>query len=381
VRRWLVLVVALAACGGAAVRPTPEAPAPTMRAHFIDVGQGDATLLEFPCGAALIDTGGELNDSFDSVAALRRTLDTFFARRTDLGGTLDLLVLTHPHLDHVRGVPMILERYKVKNVIDDGLERSSGAAQVLALHDWLRHHPEVRHEDIHAERARPAGLTDDIIDPIRCPEVDPAIRVLWGQVAADPGWAPDHRGQNPFVNENNHSVVVRVDFGRASFLFPGDLEEAAIGDLVHDHEHDGLLDVDVYKVGHHGSRNGTTAAEVALMTPRIAIISAGPTSRHAEYSAWEFGHPHRLVAKLLEEGVSERHAPREVLVGERREEFTPMTLGAAIYATGWDGTIVLEATTRGEIRVLAPAPPAPAPAPTAPAPQSQRSMIDQPSWM
>jgi hypothetical protein len=77
------------------------------------------------------------------------------------------------------------------------------------------------------------------------------------------------------------------------------------------------------------------------------------------------------VLNLLEEGVAERHAPRQVLAGERREEFTPMTLGAAIYATGWDGTVVLEATTDGKIRVVAPAG----------APQSQRSVIDQPSWM
>ena len=53
----------------------------TMRMHFIDIGQGDATLLEFPCGAVLIDTGGEQNESFASDQALRDYLDAFFARR------------------------------------------------------------------------------------------------------------------------------------------------------------------------------------------------------------------------------------------------------------------------------------------------------------
>src|SRR5262249_23068560 len=155
---------------------------------------------------------------------------------------------------------------KVKSVVDDGLERSSGAAEAIQLHEWLRRHPDVKHEDIVAQKTLPAGLTDDTIDPIRCPDVDPAIRVLWGRVDPAPGWHPHYLRTNPLNTENNPSVVVRVDFGRASFLFPGDLEEAAIGDLVHDYAGSGLLDVDVYKVGHHGSRNGTTAAELALMT-------------------------------------------------------------------------------------------------------------------
>jgi competence protein ComEC len=84
-----------------------------MTFHFIDIGQGDATLLEFPCGAALIDTGGELNELFDSNKALLAYLDAFFARRKDLGGTLDLLLITHPHIDHNRSALAVLERYTV----------------------------------------------------------------------------------------------------------------------------------------------------------------------------------------------------------------------------------------------------------------------------
>jgi beta-lactamase superfamily II metal-dependent hydrolase len=61
--------------------------AQTMRAHFIDVGQGAATLVEFPCAAILIDTGGEKNGEFDSTEALMDYLETFFARRADLSQT------------------------------------------------------------------------------------------------------------------------------------------------------------------------------------------------------------------------------------------------------------------------------------------------------
>ncbi len=352
-RSLLALLLLSAACGGAASRPPTPPPAPVahMRAHFIDVGQGDATLLEMPCAAVLIDTGGEANEGFDGVAALRDYLDAFFARRADLDRTLALLVLTHPHIDHVRGVPMVLERYRVQHVIDNGQLRSTGVAEVTALHDWLRAHPEVTHEDIHAERALPGGLTDATIDPVRCPTVDPELRVLWGQVDQDPGWADDYFGKKPFENENNHSIVLRVDFGRSSFLFTGDLEEVAIGDLVHAYAATGLLDVDVYKVGHHGSRNGTTGAELAAMTPRIAVISAGPTTRHWDWTAWQYGHPNRRAVALLAERLSDRRAPTDVLVGERRQEFSDLRVDAAVYATAWDGTVVVDADTRGRIHV------------------------------
>lgn len=77
---------------------------PSMSAHLIDVEQGAATLFEFSCGAVLVDTGGEKNGEFDSGAALQNYLDAFFERRSDLNRTIDLLVVTHPHIDHARRI-------------------------------------------------------------------------------------------------------------------------------------------------------------------------------------------------------------------------------------------------------------------------------------
>ena len=94
--------------------------ADSMKLHVIDVGQGTALLLEFPCAAVLVDTGGEQNSEFDSVPALIGYLDDFFARRTDLKKTLSLLVISHPHIDHTRGIEAVLARYPVKNVVDNG---------------------------------------------------------------------------------------------------------------------------------------------------------------------------------------------------------------------------------------------------------------------
>src|SRR5262245_9935221 len=93
-----------------------------MRVHLIDVGQGLATLVEFPCGAILIDAGGEKNELFNSSEMLKDYLETFFDRRTDLNKTLQCVYLTHPHSDHTRGVTLLLQDYKIKNAVTDGLE-------------------------------------------------------------------------------------------------------------------------------------------------------------------------------------------------------------------------------------------------------------------
>ena len=80
---------------------------PVARLHLIDVGQGAATLFEFSCAAVLVDTGGEGGEGFESGPMLKAYLDAFFKYRADLDRTLELMVLTHPHLDHTRNVELV----------------------------------------------------------------------------------------------------------------------------------------------------------------------------------------------------------------------------------------------------------------------------------
>ena len=131
--------------------PAVAQPKPTMRIHEIDVGQGAATLIELPCGAMLIDTGGEKSSSFDGVSMLTSYLDAFFARRTDLHRVLDVLVVTHPHIDHVRGVPAVLAGYAPRNVVEDGLPgKQEDAVPIIAgLHSWVaKNAATVRHLEV-----------------------------------------------------------------------------------------------------------------------------------------------------------------------------------------------------------------------------------------
>ena len=323
------------------------------RIHFVDVGQGLSVLLEFPCAAVLIDTGGEENSRFRGVDALGAYLDHFFERREDLQRTLALLVLTHPHVDHTRGVPMVLDRFRVKNLLHNGMRRGSGGDEQTEAIQWAaKHADEVGVRAIRVGALPPGGLTDDVIDPVACTGIDPRLRVLWGGMETDPGWGMSRYGRAKFQNANNHSIVLRVDFGRASGLFVGDIDRPAISELLKRTAGTGLLDVDVYQVAHHGSSNGTTPELVAAMTPEIAVFSAGPAHRHVSWSGWQHGHPRMPVVSMLEEQIVRRRKTSNVLVAFARKSFTNHVLHRALYNTGWDGTVVIEARADGAMRVV-----------------------------
>jgi len=322
-----------------------------MTLHVLDVGQGSATLLEFPCGAALVDTGGELNDSFDAVAALRAQLDAFFARRTDLDHTLDVVVLTHPHIDHVRGVPMVLATYKVRNIVDNG--RKGDTLVRESLEPWwsfAEQNPDHYRAVGNTDELPFTGLQDGVTDPVACAPVDPRIRVLSGGYTADPGWGA-REDRKHFGNENNHSVVVRVDLGKASALITGDLEEPALRTLVEHFRGTRMLDVDVYLVGHHGSANGTTRELMDVMTPAVALMSMGPSSRHASWTAWQYGHPRQKVVDLLLEGGLAGRAPVEVPTARGQRQFGGVTVDRAVFGTGWDGAISVDLAEDGSLAV------------------------------
>jgi len=329
-----------------------------MRVHLINVGQGCAALIEFPCAAILIDVGGENNSLFNSSDSLKAYLDDFFERRTDLNYTLQCVYLTHPHSDHTNNdlVKTILQPpYIIKNVVTDGLERGSGRFGQIRLHRAAQASEENNNanddiglESITTKKIGATGFTNAKIDPVNCPGTNPVIKILWGTSVTHPsGWSDDD-----FDNENNHSLVIKIEYGSSSLLITGDLEDVAQKKLVAKYNANSMLNADVYIVGHHGSKNGSSVELLNKITPQMALIGVGDTTRQFTFSAWAFGHPNKGILDRLQNVLTATRTPVQIPAGNGAKKFVSYTVTKAIYATAWDNNIVLEADATGHWQKL-----------------------------
>ena len=324
---------------------------PFMYAHYIDVGQGAATLLEFPCGDMLIDTGAQ---DQDHIAKLLSYLEDFFTRRTDLKRNIDVLFITHDHPDHTTGIREVSEQFTVLRYVDNGqLAANSDTHWIRDNFNTAGRHTVLR-EIADAEITSlptKTGLTDAIIDPLVCADCDPVIRVLSGRLDVNPGWPLD-----AFDNQNNQSLVIRVDFGESSFLFTGDLEQDAIETLLSWYDGENILDVDVYQVGHHGSYNATTAPLLEALTPDIAVIPCGHwdygRNSASKFTTYAYGHPRKSVLDLLSAVIAGRRSQKtKVKAAEAARDFVDYTVRKKIYSTAWDGNIKVKADLSGSLVV------------------------------
>jgi beta-lactamase superfamily II metal-dependent hydrolase len=351
-KRWTLVIA------GPEGRDEPTIAAAEMFAHFVFVGQGAGAILEFPCGVAVIDTGGQFAGPTDGEILFNQYLDRFFAARPHFDNTIDVLFTTHPHADHLNGLPLLIEggapRYRVRNVVDNG---QSGMTGSLGKQTQFRDAVVAAGGDYFAAEVTPQyspnGMTNGVIDPIDCSAqgIDPIITLYWG------GWERQAVQQlggegRERSNPNNQSLVIRIDFGEASLLFTGDLEESAIQDLLLLHQaNPSAFDVDLYHVGHHGSHNATTNPLLEAMTPEIAIISAGNRTDRSPSSAWDHGHPRVSALAMMQDApgiVSGVRAPQTFWAFENQEtDPVPAAIGRAIYGTAWEGDLVLGATSAG----------------------------------
>lgn len=317
--------------------------------HYVNVDQGGAALLEFPCGAILIDAGGRGRAAGDH---LLKYLDDFFDRRTDLPRRLDAIFITHPHLDHNAYLKRIVGEagrgtYQVGAFVHNG--RLKGR-----ISRWMKTRvttpptiQEVIITDADVDAAGGQGVTSTLIDPLpACPRVDPEIRVLSGAHPRNPAWSADEND-----NENNHSLVIRVDYDESSFLFTGDLEEHAIVDLLARYRGTTRLDTDVYEAGHHGSDNATTEELLDAVTPELAVISMGERTSRSPKTAWAYGHPGRGAVKMLEDAITRTRSPIAAFVGRGSKNLVNRRVSKAIYATGWDGDVTVIGDPLGSLEV------------------------------
>lgn len=240
-----------------------EQPRGIVRVSFVDVGQGDSSLVDLPDGRLLmIDTGQ--GGRHPAVREVRRLLA---ARRRS---QIDILVITHGHPDHYGGLANLLDEVDIGEIWLNGQllgEERDGAMERL-LNSALVRGARLRFAPELCESAHAFG--------------EARIEVLWPCPRYD-----------PTLDLNDNSLLLRLSLGRRSFLFTGDLEAEAEARLVKSGR---IANVDVLKVAHHGSRTSTTAPLVDAARPSLAVVSSGSGNR--------YGHPSpRVLRRLLGAGA------------------------------------------------------------------------------
>lgn len=239
---------------------TATPPDGTLRVTFLDVGQGDAALVELPDGATwLIDAGGLANrPDLASASAPGRTIQ----RALEAKGrkAIDLAIISHPHPDHYLGLARIAAPVHELWTATPNPDQAGPGAGVgphsLPSFDAVAQSvgAPIRHPPLGLARTQ-AGV--DV--------------VVWGPRFRATDSGPEQQAADPVRSVNDNSLVVELRFSGRSILFAGDLESEGEANLVAA----GLGHVDIVKVAHHGSPTSSSPALIAATHPDIAVISCG----------------------------------------------------------------------------------------------------------
>lgn len=236
--------------------------------HYINVGQGDSMLLQSDGENLLIDAGPKSNK--DNLLK--------YLKKTGIK-KLDYIIATHPHEDHIGNMGSIVDKYGVSKKIFAPKKTSTTSSYKTLVESISNANKKIT--------IAKAGVSFNLGDAAFCEILAP--------------------NSNSYDNTNDYSAVIKVTFGKTSFLFTGDAEKTSEREILGNNPR---INVDVLKVGHHGSTTSTTDKFLKVVSPMIAIISCGNNN--------EYGHPHNdTLQKLKENNIT-------------------------IFRTDFDGTIVLE---------------------------------------
>ena len=227
---------------------------------FADVGNGDSALIVSPSGHQILVDGGP--DAQDATRLLGSALP-FWDR------SLDVVVLTHGHADHIAGLLEVLRRYDVGHVVEREAEYTTS--------DYLNWRHAVDNEGAVVTQAR-AGQVIDLGDGATIEVLHPPQTLMSGTDS----------------DLNNASIVLRVVYGDVSFLLTGDVFVEGEQEMLSQG-----VDVrsNVLKVPHHGSRTSSSPEFIEQVSPSVAVISVGADNR--------FGHPHAETLEVLEQYAPE----------------------------------------------------------------------------
>ncbi len=256
--KWLIPPLLLAAIlVWAAVLTMPD---DNLHVSFLDVGQGDAILVQTPNHQNILIDGGPSSQVIN--LELGEKLP-FWDR------TIDLMISTQPQADHITGLVEVLQRYKVKQVLEPGVSYNSCIYQ-----EWLKliEEKEIKHD------VAKAGQGIDLGSGIKIEVLNP----------------PEEFFKGTSADVDNNGVVLRLSWGEVSFLLTADIRWEGEFELIKQRAN---LRSTILKVAHHGSKTSTMPQFLVVVDPQIAVISVGTNNT--------FGHPSEEVVERLRERLGE----------------------------------------------------------------------------
>lgn len=242
--------------------PQPREEAGKLRVHFLDVGQGDAILVQLPGGEnILIDAG--TNEAGPAVVQYLKQYAVV---------KLDYVIGTHPHEDHIGGLDQVIKIFPVGKVYLPRVTNNTASYRDLLL--------AIKNKGLKVTEAR-AGVSLPLGDGVQALFINPV--------------------KKNYDDLNDWSAVLRLTYGQTSFLFTGDAGSAAEEGILASRQ---PLRADVLKVAHHGSRTATGTAFLKAVAPAYAVISAGKGN--------DYGHPHaQTLQRLQQAGVKVYRTDRD----------------------------------------------------------------------
>lgn len=213
---------------------------------FLNIGQGDAIFIEAPNGNQVLLDAGKNTEILQQLSGVMHFYDR----------TLDVVAYTHPDLDHVGGIPLVLERYKVEKIMYPTISATSSIIELIRNLE----------KNEGAEIIYPKQTDRFILDSQKNIYFD----VLW---------------PNPNIkakDTNDSSMIIRLVYGETEFMLTGDASKAIEQNVLD--AYGTQIESDVLKAGHHGSKTSTDQEFVSAIKPRYTIISAGKDN--------SYGHPH-----------------------------------------------------------------------------------------
>lgn len=255
-RKWLALLLAflflVSGCGTGqpAADRSKEAP---LVVKVLDVGQGDAILIRSGSEVMLIDTG--------DVPAKEKLVSYLKAEGVK---TIDKVLITHPHADHLGGMSAVLEQFSVKQIYD------SGQTATTAL--YRNYLTQVKKKNIPFKVLASGDrieMDGGVVLKVLAPEKTPIVAASGG------------------TDLNNNSIVTKLVFGSFSMLLTGDAEQPEEAVMLKSNSSE--LKSQVLKVGHHGSNTSSSPAFLKAVSPEAAVVSVGANN--------DYHHPHPATLK------------------------------------------------------------------------------------